>query len=159
RAFPLWVTVGSIVALIHPPVFSWFITGGYVTPALQVIMLAMGLTLRAEDFRAVADKKALVFLGVLLQFTVMPGVGFLIGKLLRLPEPLFAGLVLLCCCPGGTASNVIAFLAKADVALSVAMTACSTLCAALVTPTLTTLLLNQSVRVDVGELYLTTAEV
>jgi bile acid:Na+ symporter, BASS family len=159
RAFPLWVTAASLVALIHPPTFSWFIAAGYVTPALQVIMLAMGLTLRAEDFGAVANKKALVALGVLLQFTIMPGVGYAVGKLLRLPEPLFAGLILVCCCPGGTASNVIAFLAKADVALSVAMTACSTLCAALVTPTLTTLLLNQAVRVDVAELYLTTAEV
>ncbi len=159
RAFPLWVTVCSVVALLHPPAFTWFITGGYVTPGLQVIMLAMGLTLELGDFEAAWGQKRLVLLGVLLQFTVMPGLGFLVARLLRLPEAQAAGLVLVCCCPGGTASNVIAFLAKADVALSVAMTAVSTLLAAVLTPTLSALLIGTSVNVDVTELYVTTAEV
>jgi BASS family bile acid:Na+ symporter len=89
----------------------------------------------------------------------MPGLGFVVARLLALPESLSAGLILVCCCPGGTASNVITYLAKADVALSVAMTACSTLLAALLTPTLSALLIEQSVQVDVAELYATTAEV
>lgn len=159
RAFPLWVTVASAVSLVHPPAFTWFIEGGFVTPGLQVIMLAMGLTLRVEDFQAVAQKKAVVLLGVVLQFTVMPALGWMVAQLMRLPAPLAAGLVLVCCCPGGTASNVIAFLAKADVALSVAMTATSTLCAALLTPTLSAILIGRAVTIDVAELYSTTAQV
>lgn len=159
RAFPLWVTVASVLALVHPPLFSWFIEGGYVTPGLQVIMLAMGLTLEVEDLRKVAHQKLLVALGVLLQFTVMPGLGFLVAEVMDLPGPLAAGLILVCCCPGGTASNVIAFLAKADVALSVAMTAISTLLAAFLTPTLSALLIGTQVKVDVLSLYLTTAQV
>lgn len=159
RAFPLWVTVASLIALIHPPAFLWFIEGGFVSPGLQVIMLAMGLTLEVDDFKRVAHQKAQVLLGAVLQFTVMPALGFLVAKAMNLPSPLAAGLVLVCCCPGGTASNVIAFLAKADVALSVAMTATSTLLAALLTPTLTTLLIGTEVKMDVLSLYLTTVEV
>lgn len=130
-----------------------------MTPGLQVIMLAMGLTLRVDDFRAALAQKRLVLLGVLLQFTVMPGLGFLLARVFALPRPLAAGLVLVCCCPGGTASNVIAYLARADVALSVSMTACATLLAALLTPTLSALLLGQDVQVDALRLYLTTAQV
>jgi len=130
-----------------------------VTPGLQLIMLAMGLTLRVEDFRAVLKRKALVALGVGLQFTVMPLLGFLVAYLSGLQQPLAAGLILVCCCPGGTASNVIAFLARADVALSVAMTAVSTLFAALLTPTLSALLIGQSVEIQVETLYVATAQV
>lgn len=159
RAFPLWVSICSLLALFHPPLFTWFILRDFVTPGLQVIMLAMGLTLELDDLRAVAQKKRLVLLGVVLQYTIMPGVGYLVARLLTLPDPLAAGLILVCCCPGGTASNVITYLAKADVALSVAMTACSTLLAALMTPTLSALLIGKSVQVDVRELYMSTAEV
>lgn len=159
RAFPLWVTLASLLSLVHPPLFTWFIEGGYVTPGLQVIMLAMGLTLELGDLQKVAHQKLVVALGVLLQFTVMPGLGFLVAKVMGLPGPLAAGLILVCCCPGGTASNVVVFLAKADVALSVAMTATSTLLAALLTPTLSALLIGTRVEVDVVSLYLTTAQV
>lgn len=159
RAFPLWVTLASLLALVHPPLFTWFIEGDYVTPGLQVIMLAMGLTLEFQDFERVARQKRLVALGVLLQFTIMPALGFLVAKTMRLPGPLAAGLVLVCCCPGGTASNVIAFLARADVALSVAMTATSTLLAALLTPTLSAFLIGTQIEVDVVSLYWTTAQV
>lgn len=167
------MTAASLVALLYPPAFTWFITGnietaggtlvlysgGFVTPGLQVIMLAMGLTLRVDDFRAALAQKRLVLLGVLLQFTVMPGLGFLLAHLFGLPAPFAAGLILVCCCPGGTASNVIAYLARADVALSVSMTACSTLLAAVATPTLSALLIGQDVNVDALKLYTTTAEV
>lgn len=161
------------MALVYPPAFTWFISGtwelggssfvlmqgGFVTPGLQVIMLAMGLTLRVDDFRAAWAQKRLVLLGVLLQFTIMPFLGFLLARVFALPEPLAAGLVLVCCCPGGTASNVIAYLARADVALSVSMTACATLVAALLTPTLSALLVGQDVEVDALQLYLTTGQV
>lgn len=153
------MSIGSLLALLHPPLFTWFIAHDFVTPGLQIIMLAMGLTLELDDLRAVAQKKRLVLLGVVLQYMIMPGAGYLVSRLLELPDPLAAGLILVCCCPGGTASNVITYLAKADVALSVAMTACSTLLSAVMTPTLTALLIGKSVQVDVRELYLSTAEV
>ncbi len=156
RAFPLWVTLGATVAFVRPEAFSWFIRGGFVAPGLAVIMLAMGLTLDPEDFRLVAKRPGAVLLGVFLQFSLMPLIGFSLGKLLSLSEPLAAGLVLVCCCPGGTASNVISFLAKADVALSVTLTAVSTLLAAFLTPTLTALLVGSRISVDVVSLYLTT---
>lgn len=159
RAFPLWVSLCSFVALLYPPAFSWFIAAGYVTPGLQIIMLSMGLTLELHDLRKVGKQKHLVLLGVVLQFTVMPGLGYLVARLFGLSDPFAAGLILVCCCPGGTASNVIAYLAKADVPLSVAMTTCSTLMAALLTPSLSALLIGQSVQVDVAELYISTAEV
>ncbi len=173
RAFSLWVSAASVLALFHPPLFSWFITGriplgstralviegGLVTPGLQFIMLAMGLTLRGEELRLVLARKAEVLLGVVLQFSVMPLLGFSVAQLFSLPQELAAGLILVCCCPGGTASNVIAFLAKADLALSVAMTTVSTLLAAVCTPWLTSVLLQRSVEMDVLGLYVTTAQV
>jgi BASS family bile acid:Na+ symporter len=172
-AFPLWVTIGSLLALVYPPSFSWFVTGvwaftaepieffsgGLVTPGLQLIMLSMGLSLRLEDFALVAHQKSKVALGVLLQFTIMPALGFTLARLFALPPGLAAGLILVCACPGGTASNVIAFLAGADVALSVAMTAVSTLLAAPLTPTISSLLIGANVQVDVVSLYTSTAQV
>ena len=122
-------------------------------------MLAMGLTLELGDFGRVLARPWPVLAGVGLQFTVMPGLGYLVGRVSQLPDALAAGLVLVCCCPGGTASNVIAYLARADVALSVTMTALSTLLAALLTPTLTALLVGSRVEVDVLALYLMTAKV
>src|SRR5690606_15415201 len=173
RAFPLWVAGASLIALFYPPAFSWFITGqvlwgraaielhsgGLVTPGLQISTLATGLTLPLAALRAAFEQKTVALLGVVLQFTIMPALGFAIGHLLSLDGALRAGLILVCCCPGGTASNVIAYLARADVALSVAMTAISTLLAAFLTPTLSALLIGAQIKVDVMSLYLTTAEV
>jgi len=157
-AFPLWVLLASIAALIHPPLFTWF-RGPLITVGLGVIMLGMGVTLRPEDFRGVVRYPLLVLLGVTLQYTVMPALGWGLGYLYGLPTPFAVGLILVACCPGGTASNVIAFLARADVALSVTMTACSTLLAALMTPTLTTLLVGSRVEVNALGLFVSTVQV
>jgi BASS family bile acid:Na+ symporter len=159
RLFPLWVTLGGVVALIHPPTFTWFLDLGLITPGLQVIMLGMGLTLEFSDFSRVLRAPAPIGWGVLLQYTVMPALGWAMGYLFSLPTPFAVGLVLVCCCPGGTASNVIAYLAKADVALSVSMTAFSTILAALCTPLLTTWIVGSRVDVDGWGLFLSTAEV
>ncbi|RMF83880.1 MAG: bile acid:sodium symporter family protein [Nitrospirae bacterium] len=156
--FPLWVLAASLLALAYPPLFTWF-RGPLITAGLGVIMLGMGLTLTVEDFRGVARYPRQVALGVALQYTVMPALGWSLGYLFRLPAPFAAGLVLVACCPGGTASNVIAFLARANVALSVTMTTCSTLLAALMTPTLTTLLVGSRVAVDPWGLFRSTVEV
>ena len=159
RAFPLWVLAASLLALAHPPSFSWFLDYGLVGPGLQIIMLGMGLTLKLDDFRRVAESPKLVLLGVGLQYTVMPLSGWFLADLFALPDPLAIGLILVCACPGGTASNVVAYLARADVALSVSMTALSTLLAVLLTPLLTTLLVGDRVEVDAFGLFVSTIQV
>ncbi|MGB5365029.1 MAG: bile acid:sodium symporter family protein [Polyangiales bacterium] len=159
RLFPLWVTLGAVMALIYPPAFDWFLEYGLITPGLQIIMLGMGLTLELSDFSRVFRAPAPILWGVLLQYTVMPLLGWSVGYLFQLPTAFAVGLVLVCCCPGGTASNVIAYLAKADVALSVSMTAFSTMIAAACTPLLTTWIVGSRVDVDGWALFLSTAKV
>jgi BASS family bile acid:Na+ symporter len=159
RLFPLWVTLGGVLALVYPPSFTWFLNLGLITPGLQIIMLGMGLTLELADFSRVLRTPAPIGWGVLLQYTVMPTLGWAMGHVFALPTPFAVGLVLVCCCPGGTASNVIAYLAKADVALSVSMTAFSTMLAALCTPLLTTWIVGSRVEVDGWGLFLSTAKV
>jgi len=159
RLFPLWVTLGGVGALLYPPAFTWFLDFGLITPGLQIIMLGMGLTLELADFSRVFREPGAIGWGVLLQYSVMPMLGWGMGVLFALPTPLAVGLVLVCCCPGGTASNVIAYLAKADVALSVSMTAVSTLLAALCTPLLTEWFVGSRVDVDEWGLFLSTAKV
>ncbi len=159
RLFPVWVVLGGIAALVYPPAFTWFLDFGLVAPGLQIIMLGMGLTLELDDFTRVARAPGPVFVGVVLQYTVMPLLGWAVGILFELPTPFAVGLILVCCCPGGTASNVIAYLAKADVALSVSMTAVSTLLAAAFTPMLTSWLVGSRVAVDAAGLLASTAQV
>lgn len=157
-AFPLWVLIASLVALARPSYFTWF-SGPLIPIGLGIIMLGMGLTLVPGDFRRVGQHRRLILLGVSLQFTVMPALGWSIASITGLPAPLAVGLILVACCPGGTASNVISFLALADVPLSVTMTAVSTLAAALMTPTLTTLLASSRVDVPAAGLLLSTVQV
>ena len=159
RLFPLWVVLGGVLGLLYPPSFAWFLDYGLVTPGLQVIMLGMGLTLELSDFSRVARRPGAIAWGVGLQYVVMPSVGWVCGYLFQRPTAVAVGLVLVCCCPGGTASNVIAYLAKADVALSVSMTAVSTLLAALCTPLLVEWLAGSRVEVDVLGLFWSTLEV
>ena len=157
-AFPVWVLVCSGLALAWPGLFTWF-SGPLITAGLGVIMLSMGMTLGFDDFRRVGRERGRVVPGVLLQYTVMPALGWSLGYLLALPTPFAVGLVLVACCPGGTASNVITYLARADVALSVTMTAVSTLLAAVMTPTLTALLVGNRVEVSAAGLFLDTMQV
>ena len=158
NAFPIWVLVASVTSLFHPPIFTWF-SGPLITAGLGIIMLGMGLTLQLDDFKRVFKYPLWVFVGVLLQYTVMPSLGWSLGYLFKLPTPLAVGLVLVACCPGGTASNVVSFLARADVPLSVTMTAISTLLAVIMTPLLTTLLAGSRVDVNAWGLFLSTVQV
>lgn len=157
-AFPAWALIASILALYRPEWFTWF-SGGLITGGLGVIMLSMGLTLHVDDFRRVGKNPKLVALGVVLQYTVMPFMGWSIATLTDLPAPFAVGLILVSCCPGGVASNVISYLALADVPLSVTMTACSTLLAAIMTPSLTFLLASSRIDVPAGGLLLSTVQV
>ena len=145
--FPLWTLLGSAFALLEPALFTWF-NGLWITLGLGLIMLGMGLGLSPNDFLRVGRTPRPALVGVIAQFAVMPALAAAIAALLRLPAPLAVGLILVGCCPGGTASNVVAMIARADVALSVVMTSLSTLAAVVFTPRLAEWLASQYVPVD-----------
>ena len=142
------VLLSAVAALVFPDALSHLKTS-LINPLLGVIMFGMGLTLRAEDFRVVFSRPKDVLIGCLAQFTVMPLLAFLLTRVFRLEPALAIGVILVGCCPGGTASNVITYLAKGDLALSVGMTAVSTLLAPILTPLLVWLLAGETVDVDV----------
>jgi BASS family bile acid:Na+ symporter len=148
RNFLPLAVVLSAAALIDPDWFTWI--KAYIPHGLGVIMFGMGLTLTFEDFRDIARKWKIVGAGVLVQYTVMPLLAFGIGMALGLPEEALIGLVVVGACPGGTASNVIALLARANVALSVTLTLAATCIAPLVTPFVTWALLDARVHIDVA---------
>ena len=135
-AFP-WIVSSCVMAgILYPPLMTWF-QGPLLPLGLGLIMLGMGLTLKMEDFLHVIHYPKWIGLGLVLQFTVMPLLGWGLAKLFQLPPFFAVGMILVASCPGGTASNVIAYLARANVALSVSMTAFSTLGAVVMTPFLT----------------------
>ncbi len=143
--FPVWALAGSTWAYLRPDLFLPLKSA--IVPLLGVIMFGMGITLRMADFAEVVRRPALVAIGVTLQFVLMPFFAWVVAHTLQLPTDLLVGLVLVGCCPGGTASNVISYLAKADVPLSIILTASTTLLAFAVTPGLTLLYLGRTVPV------------
>ncbi len=157
NAFPLWVVMGGVLALFRPAWFTWF--GPWIVPGLAVIMLGMGVTLTVDDFRRVFVLPRPVALGFVAQYTIMPLMGWSVAHLLRLDTPFAVGLILVACCPGGTASNVVNYIARANVALSVVMTAVSTFGAVVMTPLLTKWLVGTMVRVDALGLCWSTFEI
>jgi BASS family bile acid:Na+ symporter len=159
EAFPLWITLGAALALAYPPLLAWVVVHDLVTPGLQVIMLGMGLTLTVDDFARVGRRPAAALTGLVLQYAVMPAAGVAAGRVFDLPPAYAAGVILVCCAPGGTASNVITYLARGDVALSVTMTSLSTMVAVVATPMLTTWLVGSRVEMDAAALFRATAEV
>jgi BASS family bile acid:Na+ symporter len=128
--FPAWVVSAALLGLLQPQLLSWF-QGPLIEAALGATMVCMGSTLSLQDFRGVAPINLL--LGFLAQFSIMPAMACASAKIFGLPPAFAAGLILVGCCPGGTASNLVTLIAGADVALSVAMTACSTAAAAIMT--------------------------
>lgn len=156
--FPLWVVLAGAAALVHPPLFAWF-SGPLIIWALAVIMLGMGLTLSARDVRAVARMPRAVLAGVAAQYLLMPALGWCMAHAFGLPPALAAGVILVACCPGGTASNVVCYLAGANVALSVLMTMVSTFAAVVLTPLLTKWLAGTLVPVDAWGLFTSTVQV
>ena len=158
NAFPLWVLAACGAALLRPELFTWF-RGQAIVVGLAVIMLGMGITLSVEDFARVATRPATVAAGFLAQFLIMPAAGWLVATAFALPTPLAVGLILVACCPGGTASNVVTYIARADVPLSVLMTTCTTIGAVVLTPLLTKLLAGRLVPVDAMGLFVSTLQV
>ena len=141
------VLIAAIFSLLMPEPFMAIGTW-VINPMLGVIMFGMGLTLSPKDFRIVFSRPRDVLTGCLAQFTIMPLMAWLLTKVFQLPAELALGVILVGCCPGGTASNVITYLAKGDLALSVGMTATSTLLAPILTPLLTWLMAGTYVDVD-----------
>jgi BASS family bile acid:Na+ symporter len=152
RFFPLLSLVVGGVSLLQPGAFLWF---GKDTIAfgLGMIMLGMGMTLKAEDFSRVLRRPRTLLIGVGAQFLVMPACGFTIASMFGLPEEMALGLIMVSSCPGGTASNVIVYLARGEVALSVSMTMISTLLAVFLTPALVYFLAGQFVPVNPWSLF------
>lgn len=157
QSFALWVLVFAGIAWMFPEIFRWI--GPAINLLLGIIMFGMGLTLKGEDFRLVFQRPGPVLAGVCLQFIIMPATAWIIATSLGLSPELAAGVMLVGACPGGTASNVIVYLAKGDVPLSVTMTSISTLLAPLLTPFLLWWLAGSWLPVDPGSMVLTILQV
>ncbi len=147
RWIGLVVLLAAVFSLLLPGVFNR-VEMQAINPMLGVIMFGMGLTLSPADFRVVLSRPVDILIGCVAQFAAMPLLALLLVKCFALPADLALGVILVGCCPGGTASNVITYLAKGDLPLSVGMTAVSTMLAPLLTPLLTLLLAGQFVNVD-----------
>lgn len=159
--FALWTVLGTAWAWFVPDHFLWVVDGRYqplgqslVSVLLGLVMLGMGLTLSFDDFKRITKIPRCLATGVILQFTVMPLAGIFLAMTFGLETGLAVGLILVACCPGGTASNVVAYLANANLALSVTMTMTSTLVAVIATPMLTGLLAGKYVEIDQWGLFI-----
>lgn len=157
--FPLWTILASIFALFWPEWWLPLNQGSLMVLILAFIMLCMGLTLSFDDFQRIARMPKAVAIGFVAQYTIMPFLAWGIAYALGLPPHFAVGLILVGCCPGGTASNLVTYIAKADVALSVIMTVCSTLAAVILTPLLTELFAGALVPVDTWMLFKQTFQV
>ena len=147
------VLAAAVLALLFPSALL-VVRPTVINYLLGVVMFGMGLTLNLHDFKIVFSRPKDVIVGCLAQFTIMPLLAWTLARVFALDEALTLGVVLVGCCPGGTASNVITYLAKGDLALSVGMTGVSTLLAPFMTPLLTWALAGKSVNVDVAGMLL-----
>ncbi|TDY00956.1 bile acid:sodium symporter family protein [Thiohalophilus thiocyanatoxydans] len=157
RLFPLWALLLSALSLWQPTLFTP-LKGGII-PLLMLVMFGMGMTLTLRDFARVWQQPGVIGLGLALQFIIMPLAAWLIGHGLQLESALIIGLVLVGASPGGTASNVICYLARGNVALSISLTLSSTLLAVLLTPLLTWLYVGQQVPVPVLDMLLNVLQI
>jgi len=153
---PLVIIVAA-VALILPASFKWAVP--HISILLGVVMFGMGMTLKPEDFREIFRRPRDVLIGLLAQFTIMPLLAFGLAILFQLPAELAAGGILVGTCPGGTASNVMTYLAKGDLALSVSMSMASTILSPIVTPLLTWILAGAWINVSFVDMMISIVQV
>ncbi len=154
-----WLVVGAAaIALWQPSAFLWIKTSA-VSYLLGVVMFGMGLTLKAEDFKIVFSRPKEVIIGFLAQFALMPLIAYVLVKIFALGPELAVGVMLVGTCPGGTASNVITYMAKGDVALSVGMTIVSTIFAPFLTPLFTQIYIGEIVDVDILDMFFSIVKV
>lgn len=154
----LWIILAYVIGYFWPEVFLWFSKGKWMTAALALVMLCMGLSLKLSDFKDLLSKPKCVLLAAISQYTVMPLAGWGIALALKLPPELAVGFIIVATCPGGMASNLIAYIGKANLSLSVVSTAISTMLGIVMTPFLTRVLAGSYVEVDVWAMLLNVAE-
>lgn len=152
------VLLAAVVALFWPKSFGWIDTS-CINPLLGLVMFGMGLTLNPNDFKVVFSRPKDVIIGCLAQFIIMPLTALALAKVFRLSPELALGVILVGSCPGGTASNVITYLAKGDLALSVGMTATSTVLAPLLTPLIVWMMAGTFVDVDAVSMFFSILQV
>lgn len=153
----VFVILVAVIALFAPWTFTW--AAPQIAVLLGIVMFGMGTTLRLGDFRLVLKRPRDVLVGAIAQFTIMPGLAYLLAKGFNLPPELAAGVILVGTCPGGTSSNVMTYLARGDVALSVSMTMTTTILAPIVTPLLTWQLAGAWVDISLGAMMLSIVKV
>lgn len=151
------VIIVAAVALLVPWTFTW--AAGYVTYLLGIVMFGMGMTLRFEDFKLVFQRPKDVLVGAVAQFTIMPGLAWILATIFQLPPELAVGVILVGTCPGGTSSNVMTYLARGDVPLSVSMTMTTTILAPVVTPLLTWWLAGAWIEISLAAMMLSIVQV
>ncbi len=152
NTFAVWVLLFAVLGFVFPEGFTWITS--YITILLGIIMFGMGMTLSGDDFKEVLKQPKSVAVGVAAQFIIMPLLAYGLAILFQLPPEVAVGVILVGCCPGGTASNVMTYLSKGNTALSVAITSVSTLLAPLLTPALVLLFASQWLPVSAGDLFL-----
>ncbi|WP_416357596.1 bile acid:sodium symporter family protein [Aureimonas phyllosphaerae] len=157
RTFATWVIVFAALGFFLPAAFRP--VAPYIVTLLGIIMFGMGLTLSLDDFREVGRRPFDVGVGVLGQFLIMPLVAVLLTRIIPMSPEVAAGVILVGCCPGGTSSNVMTYLSKGDVALSVACTSVTTLLAPLVTPFLVWLFASQFLPIDAMSMFVSIVKV
>lgn len=158
--FPLWAVLGVGLAYVYPPSYAFMLRGNANSRfefVLGLLMLSMGVTLSTRDLKACLARPVPILAGIVAKYTIMPGLAVAVAKVARLPPALATGLILLGCCPAGQASNVTSLIGHGDVALSVLMTAVSTLSAAVVTPLLSAKLVGKMIPVSAWALAKSTA--
>jgi BASS family bile acid:Na+ symporter len=161
-SYSLWVLAFVAQAMVRPEWFSnwpYLASDRYIVLLIQVIMFGMGTTLSLADFGRVLLMPKAIAMGMMLQFTVMPVTGWVLANTFGFPPEIAAGVILIGACPGGVASNVITYLARADVALSVTMTACSTLVSPIMTPLAMSLLAGSTVDVSFAKMMWSILEI
>ncbi|MBN9044610.1 MAG: bile acid:sodium symporter family protein [Rhizobiales bacterium] len=157
RTFAVWVILFAVLGFFFPDVFKHLTP--FIALLLGIIMFGMGLTLSLDDFRALIKRPFEVAIGVIAHFFIMPVLAVILTRVIPMSPEVAAGVILVGCCPGGTSSNVMTYLAKGDVALSVACTSVTTLAAPIVTPFLVWLLASQYLPVDPFAMFVSILQV
>ena len=157
NTFLVWMLIAAIIGFIFPVQLATL--SSWVPYLLGIVMLGMGLTIDPKDFKIIFQAPRSVIVGVILQYTIMPLSAFLIVKLFHLPPEIAIGVILVGCCPGGTSSNVMSYLANANVALSVAITSVSTLLAPFLTPALIYLFAHEWLQVSFISMFWSVVQV
>lgn len=155
--FALWVLLAAALAMWVPQYFTWI--APWITTLLGIVMFGMGMTLKLDDFKLVLQHPKGVIIGIISQFTIMPLLAFVLAKTFQLPPEIAVGVILVGCCPGGTASNVMTFLAKGNTALSVTITSFTTLLAPIVTPALIYFLASEWLPVSFMAMFMSVVKV